>query len=88
MKSLRTPRHSLLMQELRNLRQTAGLTQTALAALLGRPQSYVAKVEGGERRMDVIEFVAWIEATKAQDSLPTLFAILMAAEPERQSIKS
>ena len=73
------------MQELRNIRQATGLTQTALAALLGRPQSYVAKVEGGERRMDVVEFLAWIEATKAQDSLPKLFASLMAAEPERQS---
>jgi transcriptional regulator with XRE-family HTH domain len=76
------------MQELRNLRLAADLTQTALATLLGRPQSYVAKVEGGERRMDVVEFLAWVEATKGQDSLPVLFASLMAAAPEQQSMQN
>ncbi|MCC7494023.1 MAG: helix-turn-helix domain-containing protein [Fimbriimonadaceae bacterium] len=39
-------------------RQAAGLTQAALAALLDRPQSFVSKYETGERRLDVIEFVA------------------------------
>ncbi|MGE0055696.1 MAG: helix-turn-helix domain-containing protein [Hyphomicrobium sp.] len=33
------------------------LTQQAVADLLGKPQSYVAKVEGLERRLDVIEFL-------------------------------
>jgi len=40
----------------------AGLTQHEVAERLGRPQSFVAKVEGGERRLDVIEF---IELTRA-----------------------
>lgn len=39
-------------------RDQAGLTQTDVAARLGRPQSFVAKYEGGERRVDVIEFLA------------------------------
>src|SRR3954471_12027850 len=38
--------------------KAAGLTQHALARRLGRPQSFVAKYEGGERRLDVVEFVA------------------------------
>ena len=38
-------------------RKAAGLTQHALARRLGRPQSFVAKYEGGERRLDVVEFV-------------------------------
>ena len=38
-------------------RGEAGLTQQTLADRLGRPQSYVAKVEGFERRLDVIEFL-------------------------------
>lgn len=78
MKSLRTPRHTLLLQDLRAMRQSAGLTQTALAERLARPQSYVAKVEGGERRMDVVEFVAWVEATGTQAEVPALVAKLLA----------
>jgi len=37
-------------------RKRAGLTQHALAERLERPQSFVAKVGRGERRLDVIEF--------------------------------
>ncbi len=38
-------------------RQEKKLTQRAFAALLDAPNSLVAKVEQGERRLDVIEFV-------------------------------
>jgi transcriptional regulator with XRE-family HTH domain len=39
-------------------RDNAGLTQVQLATRLGKHQSFVAKYEGGERRIDVIEFIA------------------------------
>jgi transcriptional regulator with XRE-family HTH domain len=39
----------------RALRKSLGLSQTALAELLGKPQSYISKVETCERRVDVIE---------------------------------
>ena len=38
-------------------RKTAGLTHRELAKRLRRPQSFVAKYEGGERRVDVVEFI-------------------------------
>jgi transcriptional regulator with XRE-family HTH domain len=38
-------------------RKKAGVTQTDLAKSLGRPQSFVAKYEGRERRLDVAEFL-------------------------------
>ena len=38
-------------------RKKAGLTQQDVAKRLKRPQSFVAKYEGGERRLDLIEFV-------------------------------
>lgn len=40
---------------LKTLRSEAGLTQTEMAAVLGKPQSYVSKYESGERRLDFVE---------------------------------
>jgi transcriptional regulator with XRE-family HTH domain len=38
-------------------RKAAGLTQTQVAEKLGKPPSYVAKYELGERRLDVLEYL-------------------------------
>jgi transcriptional regulator with XRE-family HTH domain len=38
-------------------RKEAKLTQETLARCLNKPQSFVAKYESGERRLDVIEFI-------------------------------
>lgn len=46
-------------------RKKAGLTQQEVATRLKRPQSFVAKYEGGERRLDVIEFLAVARAIGA-----------------------
>ena len=46
-------------------RKAAGLTQHALARRLKKPQSFVAKYEGGERRLDVVEFIAIARALGA-----------------------
>ncbi|GFE78257.1 hypothetical protein GCM10011487_02570 [Steroidobacter agaridevorans] len=43
-------------------REKAGLTQQQLADRLGKPQSFISKYEGGERRIDVIEFIAIADA--------------------------
>ena len=43
-------------------RKAAGLTQHELAKRLRRPQSFVAKYEGGERRIDVVEFLTICQA--------------------------
>jgi transcriptional regulator with XRE-family HTH domain len=58
LKSLRSPDHVRLIDLLVSAREKAGITQQQLADRLGRPQSFVAKYEGGERRIDVVEFIA------------------------------
>ncbi len=59
------PAYDKLAGLVREERLRAGLTQAALAAKLGKPQSFVAKVEAGERQLDVIEFLL---VTKAMGS--------------------
>ncbi len=56
-KSLRTPRQILLQSLLVEARKAKRLTQAELAETLNKPQSFVAKYENGERRIDVVEFV-------------------------------
>lgn len=66
-KSLRSPRHQRFLAQLVSLRKAKGLTQAQLADKLGRPQSFVAKYEGAERRLDVLEF---LDVTAALDADP------------------
>jgi transcriptional regulator with XRE-family HTH domain len=61
-KTLRSPRHRALRAFLVEQRRKAGLTQEQVAAKLGRYQSFVAYVESGERRVDVVEFLDFAEA--------------------------
>ena len=48
-------RKKLLRQILRQAREDDGLRQIDVAKHLGLPQSYVAKVESGERKLSFIE---------------------------------
>lgn len=56
-KSLHTPEYEFFRLLLVTARENAGLTQVEVSTRLGRPQSFVAKYEGGERRLDVVEFI-------------------------------
>ncbi len=54
-KSTHTAPYRRLLAALKKARQDAGLNQVQVAARLGRHQSFVSKIESGERRLDVIE---------------------------------
>lgn len=64
-KSLKSPEYARLVAALVAVRKNAGIRQQALAKKLGRPQSFIAKYEGGERRIDVVEFIAIARALGA-----------------------
>lgn len=61
-RDLLSPRYVTLRNFVVAERKKAGLTQSAVAERLGRPQSYVADIERNERRIDVIEFISLGEA--------------------------
>lgn len=58
-KSTHTADYRRFLKRLQAARASAGLTQTEVAKRLGQPQSYVSKCENGERRVDVVELVAF-----------------------------
>ena len=57
MSNLHSDRYRALVARLREARLHAGLTQVRVAELIGKPQSYVSKIEQCERRLDPIELV-------------------------------
>jgi hypothetical protein len=48
-------RYTQFLGKLKQARVEAGLTQVEVAHRLKRPQSFVSKIESGERRVDVVE---------------------------------
>lgn len=64
-KSLKSAEYARFIAILVAARHKAGIRQQALAKKLRKPQSFIAKYEGGERRLDVIEFIVIAEALGA-----------------------
>ena len=56
-RTIHSPRHEALRALLVEERKAAGLTQAAIAKKVGRHQSFMATVESGQRRIDVVEFL-------------------------------
>jgi len=47
--------HRFLTQQLKKARENSGFSQKDVAELLTKTQSYVSKIEAGQRRIDVIQ---------------------------------
>ena len=56
-KTRRSKRCKALIGLLLARREAAGMTQSDLAARLGKSQSFVARLENGQRRITVVEFM-------------------------------
>ena len=69
--------YEVMRRELIAARKANSLSQQSLADMIGRPQSFVAKVERGERSLDVVEF-AVIARILNMDVVKTIASILSA----------
>lgn len=68
LKSVHTSEQLAFRELMIAARKRAELTQQELANRLHRPQSFIAKYENGERRLDVVEFIAICRAIGADPS--------------------
>lgn len=57
--SVHHPRYVALRNHLKAMREGAGMTQNQLADALGVTQSFVSKIERGERYVDVLFYMDW-----------------------------
>jgi transcriptional regulator with XRE-family HTH domain len=64
LKALRSSRHRALCAVLAAARKAAGFSQHELASRLKTSQTVIARIEIGERRIDVIEFIDLARALK------------------------
>lgn len=54
-KSIHSQNYKIVIQALRSLRESKGITQSNLATMLGCNQTVISKIETFERRLDIIE---------------------------------
>ncbi len=76
--SLQSPAYRDAITVIVKARQRAGLTQQRVADRLGKPQSWIAKIEGCERRLDLTEFIAIAHAMEIDPAM--LFAEVLKAQ--------
>jgi transcriptional regulator with XRE-family HTH domain len=65
-KTIHREGHEALCKALIDVRKAAGMTQAELATRLRCHQSFVARIESGERRVDVVELVVLARALGVQ----------------------
>jgi transcriptional regulator with XRE-family HTH domain len=66
-KSIHSLEYCAVCRKLIDMRRLSGLTQQELADALAREQSFVWRIENGERRLDVLEFF-WVCEALGQDA--------------------
>jgi transcriptional regulator with XRE-family HTH domain len=54
-KTIYTREYAIVLRLLRELREAAGITQVELAKTLGQSQSFISKIERGDRRLDLVQ---------------------------------
>lgn len=61
-------RYEVFLTQLRAARLRAGITQAELAERLSNTQTFVSKCERGERRLDVVDLVEFLDALNESPS--------------------
>ena len=72
--------YDVLLRLLKDARKESGVSQRELARRLGKTQSYVSKIENGDQRMDVLEFLDYARAIGKEPAMLMLKLDAMTRE--------
>jgi len=64
LKAIYSKEHEKIVNKLKQARAESGFGQVEVAEKLGRTQSYVSKIESGQRRFDVLQLKEFAELYK------------------------
>ncbi|MES1243176.1 MAG: helix-turn-helix transcriptional regulator [Acidobacteriota bacterium] len=64
MGTINATEYEAMVERLRQARQEAGMTQETVAEFFGKPQSFVSKIESGDRRIDPVELCYFADLYK------------------------
>ncbi|EPG74380.1 DNA-binding helix-turn-helix protein [Leptospira fainei serovar Hurstbridge str. BUT 6] len=85
-KTIYTEEYRSFQKLLKRARKEAGYTQVEVADALGEPQSYISKIESGDRRIDVIEF--WTFAKLYGKPVDFFFRFEETDRPKKRTLKA
>ena len=54
-KTIDSKEHKYIVEQLKKAREGVGLSQEEVAKILGKTQSYISKIESGQRKVDVVQ---------------------------------
>ena len=58
-KTIYSKEHKFIVKQLKKAREEAGLSQSEVAKLLHKTQSYISKIESGQRKIDIVQLKAF-----------------------------
>lgn len=85
-KTIYTNEYAIVLELLREIREEAGVTQVELADLLGQSQSFVSKVERGDRRLDIVQLrtICWTLGTSLPDFVDRMERRVSGSAPRKR----
>jgi len=63
-KTIYSKEHRYIVEQLKKAREEANLSQEEVAKILGKTQSYISKIESGQRKVDVVQLKEFAKVYK------------------------
>ncbi|MBL8015442.1 MAG: helix-turn-helix transcriptional regulator [Candidatus Doudnabacteria bacterium] len=79
--------YKMLLAKIKSARASAGMTQGEAAKKLGRNQSFLSKVESGERRLDVVELAELMRVYGAPMDMMLSDILRVDKPPKKKKLK-
>ena len=63
-KAIYSKEHRYIVKQLKKAREETGLSQEQVAKILNKTQSYISKIESGQRKIDVVQLKEFAKVYK------------------------